>query len=72
MNTVDKISRDLCTVSDSMGDMIVSRIIEARSSGAIDLNEKQLAEVVGLVGLTVKESYQKILPNFQKTISKYF
>lgn len=72
MNTIDKISRDLGVVTDSFRDMIVARLVEARTSGAIELNDKQLTDVISLVELTAKESYQRVVPNFQKTISKYF
>jgi len=73
MNTIDKISRDAKLLFvDSMKDAVSSNLVTAAKNGDISLTEDQLRHLINVFILSVDQTYQKTLPNFQNTIKKYF
>ena len=71
MNTVDKISRDAKLVVDSVKDSVVKNLTTTVHNKKLDLTDRQLAEVVKLIELSVNEGYQRSLNVFQNTVKKY-
>ena len=72
MNTIDKISRDAKILFDSMKDVVSNNVVMAAKNGDVNLTEDQLNKLINIFNLSVDQSYQRSLPNFQNTIKKYF
>jgi hypothetical protein len=70
MNTVDKISRDVKVVADSIKDTVTTNIIASAKAKNIDISEESLLSIVKLIDISASEGYTKSLRTFQKTIEK--
>lgn len=71
MNSVDKTSRDVKIIVDSIGDLIQKRLFEARATEQTSFTDEQLAFLLKIVNASLDEGYQRALPTFQRTVSKY-
>lgn len=71
MNTLDKITRDSRLLVNSAKDAISKNITSAVLDRKIELNERQLSEVLKIVELSCDEGYQRAYNVFQKTIKSH-
>lgn len=71
MNIIDKITRDSKILVDSAKDAISKNITTAVLQKKLDLNERQLTEILNLIEVSSSEGYQKSLSVYQNTIKKH-
>jgi len=71
MNIIDKITRDSKILVDSAKDTISKNITTAVLQKKLDLNERQLTEILNLIEVSSSEGYQKSLSVYQNTIKKH-
>lgn len=69
MNNVDKITRDAKILFDFTKDSLTKKLVLASSD--LGLTELQLGALTRLIEITVEESYQKSIPNYQNAIKKH-
>lgn len=72
MNDVDKVSKEVKNVVESVKDTLQSRIVSAARSDTLQLSQQQVEKLVQLVQVTFDESYQKAIVHFQRSVKKYF
>ena len=71
MNTLDKITRDTLILVDSVRDSVSNNLMKACLSAMVDLDEKQLSDILKIVDVSCNEGYQKSISVFQNTIKKH-
>lgn len=71
MNDVDKISKEVKNLVESVKDSLQARVLTAAKNDVLQLNQQQLEKLFQLMEITFDESYQKAIVNFQKTLKKY-
>lgn len=69
MNSVDKITRDAKMLFDFTKDNVTNRLVSASSD--LGLSEAQVGAIAKLVSISVDESYQKSISNFQNVIKRH-
>lgn len=72
MNEVDTVTKDAKMLIDSAKDSFVKNIVAAVTTKQVNLDQKQLENVIAVANLSFDEGYQKALPHFQKTLKNRF
>ena len=69
MNTTDKISKELLSLTSFIRDNTKKNIVETFQKGQLTSKEDELKNLLFLVDSTIENSFQKALNNFQKSVN---
>lgn len=70
MNTVDKISKEIISLTEYAKDVVKNNITSSPLKGQLKLEDSQLNSLLQLIDMSITSGIQKGLPNLQKNIKK--
>jgi hypothetical protein len=71
MNNVDKVSKDVKNIVESIKDLSSANLLNAVRSNSVQLDELQLSRIIAVVNMSLDEGFQRALPSFQNSVKKY-
>jgi hypothetical protein len=70
MNKQDKINKAGRALTSTVNETIITNLVSAQRSGAIDVTDDQLQKVLSLVSQSTEQGYHKGLKTFQSAVEK--
>jgi hypothetical protein len=70
MNTVDKISKEVISLTEYAKDVVKNNLTSGPLKGQFKLEDNQISSLLQLIDVSITSGIQKGLPNLQKSIKK--
>lgn len=71
MNAINKISKEIKLILDTVKDTVSKNILIAVNSGTLELDKKQLERLFQVIDASIDDTYHRSIGYFQRSASRY-